>query len=238
MSKPKILIWDLETGGVNALRSDLGMMLCFGYKWFGERGVYCRTVDEFPGWYDKQRGVNDEPLLVEALQIMDDADLLVAHYGDKFDRRFLQGRCVIHNLMPPPPTKQRDTLRIARRAFNFSSNRLGALALTLGLKEQKYQKTRDEWPGWWLGAMAGDRKSIHDMAEYCKQDVKTLEAVYSRIRSYDWEHPRLIADRSKCRVCAGRVEYRGVAHVGENVYRRFVCVKCGRWDREHKAVKL
>ena len=243
MNEPKVLIWDLETGGVNALRSDLGMMLCFGYKWLGEKQTYCPTVDEFPGWFDggrgrKGRGVNDKPLLLHALKIMEQADLLVAHYGDKFDRRFFQGRCAIHNLMPPPPTKQRDTLRIARRAFNFSSNRLGALALTLELTEEKHQKTRDEWPGWWLRAMAGDRQAIHEMAKYCKQDVRTLEQVYLRLRPYDWEHPRLFADRSLCRMCGGPVCYKGKAYVGENFYKRFVCLKCGKWDRDRKAMEV
>lgn len=232
----RILIWDLETGGVNGLRSDLGTILCFGYKWLGEKEVNVITADQFRGWFSKKKGISDYGLLKAGLKVMSDADLLVAHYGDKFDRREFQGRCVIHGFNPPPPTKQRDTWRIAKRAFNFSSNRLGELAKTLGIEEQKYVKSRSEWPGWWIRSMAGDRTALESMAEYCAQDVRTLEQVYLRIRQYDYQHPRLIMDRSRCGLCGGPITYRGYAYVGTNRYRQFFCKKCGRWDRERKAV--
>jgi len=232
----KILFWDLETGGVNALRSDLGVTLCFGYKWLGDDDVHVLTVDKFPGWFTKAHGVQDKGLLIAAVSIMDEAELLVAHYGDKFDRRFLQGRLAIHGLPSPSPVKQRDTWRIARRAFNYSSNRLGNLAMTLGLTEQKHQKTRDEWPGWWFRAMAGDQTAIHEMAEYCAQDVRTLEEIYFRIRQYDYPHPRLVIDRSLCGICGSKdITYHGFAYVGQNRYRQFQCKSCGKWDRERKA---
>jgi hypothetical protein len=215
----------------------LGFILNFGYKWLGEKKVDVLTVDNYPGWFSKRKGVNDKPLLKHALQIMEEADLMVAHYGDKFDRRFFQGRCAIHDLTPPPPTKQRDTWRIAKSAFCFSSNRLGALAMTLGLYEQKHVKQRNEWPGWWVRAMAGDKNAIHQMAEYCAQDVRTTEAVYLRIRQYDNPHPRMYTDRGVCGVCGGKVQYRGFAYVGVNKYRRYRCSQCGKWGRETKAWK-
>ena len=228
----KILLWDLETGGVNAFRSDLGFILNFGYKWLGDERTHVLTVDQFPGWFSVKGSINDKPILEAALKIMEKADLLVAHYGDKFDRRFFQGRCAIHGLLPPPPTKQRDTWAIARRAFNFSSNRLGNLAEVLGLGEKKHQKTRDEWPGWWFRAMSGDVTAIHKMSEYCKQDVRTLEQIYLRIRPYDTIHPRVIVDRQLCGTCGGAIQYRGFSFVGVYKYRRFQCQECGKWDRE------
>lgn len=232
----KILLYDFETGGVNALRADLGFVLCFGYKFLGEKRTHVLTVDQFPGWFSTQTSINDKPILQAALRIMENADILVGHYADKFDRRFFQGRCVIHGLLPPPPTKQRDTWAIARRAFNFSSNRLGNLAETLGLTEKKHQKSRNEWPGWWFRAMAGDVTAIHKMAEYCKQDVRTLEQIYLRIRAYDHPHPRLIEKRSQCGICGGSTQYRGFAFVGFYKYRRFQCMECGKWDRERTRV--
>ena len=230
----KVLIWDLETGGVNAFRANLGFVLNFGYKWLGEKATKVLTVDQFPGWFSTDSSIDDRLLVAAALRIMERADLLVAHYGDKFDRRFFQGRCVIHGLTPPPPTKQRDTWAIARRAFNFSSNRLGALADTLGLPEQKHHKTRDEWPGWWFRAMSGDTRAIHAMARYCRQDVLTLEQVYLRIRAYDLPHPRLTGDGTVCGVCGGAVQFRGFSCVGVYRYRRFQCIKCGKWGRLQK----
>lgn len=237
MPKPKILLFDIETGGVNALRSDLGFMLNFGYKFLGEKHAHCLTVDGFPKWFTTKNGINDKGILKAALEIMEDADILVGHFASVFDRRFLQGRCAIHGLQPPPPTKMRDTCMIARSAFNFSSNRLQNLADVLRLPVKKLHKeVPDNWPNWWFRAMAGDKTAIHEMAEYCKQDVEALEHLYLALRPFDQAHIRIYEDREKCGACGGDVQYRGTCFVGQLKYRRFVCTECGRWDRERKAL--
>jgi hypothetical protein len=238
MPKPKILLFDIETGGVNALRSDLGFVLNFGYKWLGSKTVHCLTVDQFPGWFSTKGSINDKGILKAALKIMEEADLLVGHFASVFDRRFLQGRCAIHGLTPPPPTKMRDTCMVARSAFNFSSNRLQNLADVLKLPVKKYHKeVPDEWPGWWFRAMSGDTAAIHAMAKYCKQDVEALEALYIALRPFDQAHIRVHEDREKCRICGGNVQYRGTCFVGENKYRRTQCQSCGKWDRLRTALK-
>lgn len=230
---PKILIWDLETAGVNALNCDLSSIVCFGYKWLGEKHSHVLTIDQFPNWFSKD-GLNDYGLLKRGLEIISEADLTVAHYGDRFDKPFFAGRCIINKLTPPPPVKMRDTWYIAYKAFKFSSNRLANLADILGVGEKKYsKKVPDEWPGWWLKAMAGNEKAIHEMAKYCKQDVQTLEQVYLRLAPYDTAHPR-VYDRSVCGFCGGEVEYRGFEITRESRYRRFQCLKCGKWGRDGK----
>lgn len=237
MTEPRILIFDLETAGVNALRSDLGAVVMFGYKWLGDKKAHALTIDQYNGWFSR-KGLNDKPLLKAALKLMAEADLLVAHFGSRFDRRFFQGRCAIHDLEAPPPTKLRDTWEISRRAFNFSSNRLTDLADNLRLKHKKQSKDKPEhWPGWWHRVLAGDRSAIREMKEYCINDVEALEELYLRIRKYDNTHPRIWEDRERCRLCGAKVQYRGSCFVGELKYRRFQCTGCGRWDRERRALK-
>jgi hypothetical protein len=239
-NEPKILLLDCESGGVNALKSDLGFLLCFGYKWLGEKTTKVLTVDEFPGWFSTSKGINDKPLLKAALKIMEEADILVGHFSSVFDRRFIQGRCAIHGLTPPPATRMRDTCMLARSAFNYSSNRLENLANVLKLPVKKYHKEcPDEWPGWWFRAMSGDKSAIHAMARYCAQDIETLEHLYLALRRYDNASPRLYEDRETCSVCGSGVQYRGIAIVGQHRYRRYQCTRpsCGRWDRERKALK-
>jgi hypothetical protein len=97
------------------------------------------------------------------------------------------------------------------------------------------KKGGSEWPGWWLGALAGDKKAIRAMGKYCAQDVRCLEQIYLRLRAYDQQHPRVITDRSKCAVCGGPIEYRGFAYKLTNRYRRYRCQKCCRWGQESKA---
>lgn len=228
----------LETAGVNALKSDLSVIVNFGYKWLGDKKAQVLTIDQYPNWFSKRKGLNDHGLLKAALDIMDEAELTVAHYGDRFDKPFFNGRCLINKLNPPAPAKMRDTWYIAYKTFNFSSNRLKNLAAILGLDEQKYdKKIPDEWPGWWMRTLAGDEQAIHDMAKYCAQDVQTLEQVYLRLRQFDNAHPRVTEDRAKCPVCGGDVNYRGFALTANQRYRRYQCKKCGKWGRDTKRAK-
>jgi len=240
MTEPRVLIWDLETGGVNAFYADLGFILNFGYKWLGEEETHILRVSDYRGWFKRERDcpIDDKPLIKEALEIMSQADVLVAHYGDKFDRKFFQGRCAIHDLKPPPPTIQRDTCLLAWKYFKFRSNRLAALANHFNLDEHKYEKKRNEWPGWWLRAMAGSKTAIEEMGEYCKQDVRTTEGVYLRIRPYDQAHPRLHGPIEKCRHCGGKMEYSGYRVTLQKRYRRTRCSECGAYDKENMPIKV
>ncbi len=217
---------------MNALKADLGFVVCFGFKWAHQKKAHCLTISR-----KALRHFNDRPLLRKASKIFAEADLIVAHFGSVFDRRFFQGRLLINKLPPIPPTKMRDSCMIARSVAAFSSNRLGHLSNLLGLKTRKYsKKAGSEWPGWWFRVMQGDMAALREMAAYCKQDVLALEALYERLRPFDNAHPRLVMNRDLCGVCGGEVEYRGFAYVGINRYRRFVCVSCRRWDRSRSRI--
>lgn len=229
MKQPKILFFDIETAGVNALRSDLGFVLMCGFKWNYEKQVRVFTITQ-----KELKNFNDGPLLTRLSKEYAKADLTVAHFGTIFDRRFLQGRLLIHNLPPIPPTRMRDTCLIARSVANFSSNRLKNLGDTLKLKHRKMDKG-DGWPEWWFGAMRGDMSAIHKMAKYCRDDVLALEELYYRLLPFDNAHPRIYNDDS-CRSCGGKVQHRGMAFIGERKYRRWQCVECGKWDRSRKAL--
>jgi hypothetical protein len=222
----KILTFDLETAGVNARRSDLGFVILFGYKWSYEKKAGLISIDR-----KSLAKFDDKKLLVSASRIMEEADLVVGHFASIFDRRFFQGRLLINGLPPIPPTKMRDTCLIARSVGNFSSNRLKHLAKILKLKHQKLE---NNWPDAWFQVMRGNMKVLREMGEYCKGDVLATEELYTCLTPFDNSHPRMITDRSKCRLCGGEVEYRGFSYVGERAYRRFVCKKCRRWDRERR----
>jgi uncharacterized protein YprB with RNaseH-like and TPR domain len=224
----KILFFDIESAGVNALKSDLGFVILFGYKWAHEKEAHVLTADQ-----KSLRAFDDKPLLTRASQLLTEADLTVAHFGSIFDRRFIQGRLLINGLPPIPPTKMRDTCLIARSVANYSSNRLKHLAKILNLRHQKLE---NNWPTAWFKVMQGDIKALKGMAEYCKGDVMALEELYLRLRPFDNAHPRIITDRSRCPNCGGQVEYRGFVWATGNRYRRFVCTKCGHWSRETKKI--
>ena len=229
VNNPKILSFDIESAGVNALKSDLGIVIVFGYKWLHERTAHVLTISR-----KDLADFDDRKLLVAACKIFSEADLVIGHYASVFDRRFIQGRLLINNLPPIPQTKMRDTCMMARSIANYSSNRLKHLAKILGLH---HQKTENNWPTAWFEVMRGNMEALADLAEYCKHDVLAVEELYLRLRSFDNPHPRMVADREKCGVCGGDVEYRGFAYVGQLKYRRYVCRTCRRWDRSRRAEK-
>ena len=229
MNEPKILFYDIESAGVNALKADLGFVIVFGYKWNYEKRAHSLTIDQ-----SSLKKFDDRHLLREASILITAADLVVTHFGSVFDRRFLAGRLLIHNLSPIPFTKMRDTCMVARSVANYSSNRLKHLARILNLRHQKLE---NGWPDAWFKVMQGDMRALAGLAHYCEGDVLALEDLYNRLRPFDNAHPRINDDRTACPVCGGQVEYRGFAYAESLKYRRFVCQKCRRWGRERKAVK-
>lgn len=227
--QPKILLFDIESAGVNALKSDLGFVIIFGYKWLDEKKAHTLTLDK-----KSLQQFSDRKLLIEASKLFDEADLIVGHFASVFDRRFIQGRLLINALPPIPNVKMRDTCIMARSIANFSSNRLKHLAKILNFKNQKLE---NNWPTAWFEVMRGNMDHLHALAKYCEGDVLALEELYLYLRPFDNPHPRIIADRSKCGVCGGSVQYRGKDHIGQLTYRRFRCNKCFKWGRDRNCIK-
>lgn len=225
----RILFFDIETAGVNALKSDLGFVILFGYKWSDEKETHCIQIDR-----KSLDTFSDKKLLMQASKLFLEADLIVGHYASIFDARFINGRLLINNLPPIPPVKLRDTKFMASVQANFSSNRLKHLAKILGLRHQKLE---NNWPMAWFQVMRGNMKTLNEMAEYCKGDVIAMEELYYRLRPFDKSHPRIVPDKTKCAACGGGIQYRGFAVLDHNRYRRFQCQQCGKWDRERKAIK-
>lgn len=228
-TEPRILTFDIESAGVNALKSDLGFVILFGYKWNFEKDAHVLQIDS-----KSLAAFDDRRLLEEASKLFEEADLLVGHFASVFDRRFIQGRLLIQGLPPIPPTKIRDTCMIARSVANFSSNRLKYLAKILNLKQQKMD---NDWPNAWFQVMAGNTKALKGLARYCKGDVLATEELYQRLLPFDNAHPRVHVDRATCGSCGGAIQYRGIAYVLGRRYRRFQCKVCSKWGRETTAVK-
>ena len=214
---------------MNALQADLGFVIVFGYKWSDEKEAHSITISR-----EKLKRFDDSDLLKEASLLLEQADLVVAHFGSVFDRRFIQGRLLINKLPPIPFTKMRDTCMIARSIAKFSSNRLKHLAKILGMRHRKLE---NNWPTAWFKVMQGDMDALKGLAHYCEGDVLALEELYLRLRPFDNPHPRILDDRTKCPVDGGTIQYRGWAYVNDLKYRRYQCQKCGKWGRERHSSK-
>lgn len=221
--------WKENVGAKQVLEN--GQMLSFAAKWLGGDKVY---------YQDVQHG-DEKQMLTILFGLLDEADIVVAHNGDKFDLPHIQGRGLVLGLNPPAPYKTVDTVKVARYEFNFPSNSLEYLATVLELKNRK--DGHKKFPGFelWLGVLANNPEAWEEMREYNIQDILVLEELYLKMRPYMKRHPNVgVFDDKEEAVCpkcgSVHIHYRGFAHTNVGRYHRFQCNSCGGWGRTRLSI--
>lgn len=188
----KILIYDLETSPnvgwfwragykQNIMPNQIlkeRAIICVSYKWVGEDTVYNLSWD---------KNQCDKFLIEQFVEVLNEADLIVAHNGDNFDIKWFKTRALYHRIPTLPNYKQFDTLKIAKSKLYLNSNRLDYISKFLGF-EGKIHTTPDLWN---KVVMQNDRSAIKDMLDYCDEDVRQLEKVYNELKHLD--NPRFHA---------------------------------------------
>lgn len=236
----KILFYDIENTA-NVVRTWGGRMydlqaikvvkpwelLSVGYKWLGEKEVHCLT---------RQNQKSDKQLLGKFINLLNQADIVVAHNAVKFDNKQIATRLVKHDIDPPRPFKTIDTRIVAKSKFNFNSNKLDDLGEFLGLgRKIKHGEGFELWER----CEANERAAWETMVRYNKQDVVLLERIYLKLRPWMSAHPNT-AERgiSACPKCASKhLVSNGFRTDMAGVYRRYQCQACGGWAREREGIK-
>jgi len=221
--------WKENVGAKQVLEN--GKMLSFAAKWLGSDTIFYEDVS-----------VNDERHMLSILfGLLDEADIVVAHNGDKFDLPHIQGRGLVLGLHPPSPYKTVDTVKVARYEFNFPSNSLEYLSIVLELNTKK--GGHKKFPGFelWLGCLANNPEAWAEMKEYNIIDIVVLEELYLRMRPYMRRHPNVgVFDDPSEPVCpkcgSNHIQYRGYAHTNVGRYHRFQCSTCGGWGRSRISI--
>jgi DNA polymerase elongation subunit (family B) len=234
----KVLILDIETApimayvwniwnqnvGTQMIKSDW-FCLTWAAKWLFEDKVYSGKLTP------KEARKQDDKRIIKGIWAMiNEADIVIAHNGDKFDIPKLNQRFIIHKLNPPLPYQSIDTLKHIRRQFGFTSNKLDYVNQLLSLP----RKTEHEGFPLWERCMAGNEAALNIMEDYNVGDVKILEDTYLRIRSWIKPHPNLglfILDEteSHCPTCGHTdLKEEGKPYVtSANRYTQFRCGNCG-----------
>jgi DNA polymerase elongation subunit (family B) len=192
MRVPKIVLYDVETTTMKVHTWGLypkyishdniiedWSIICGAWKTLGSEKVHAVKIDP-------KDPKNDLEVVTKLREVLVDADMVIAHNGDKFDWRKLNARLICHGLDPLPKIPSCDTLKEVRKIAAFSSNRLDFLAKKL-IGEGKLSTGY----GLWLDVMNGNKKALKDMVEYCKVDVVRLEQVYMKLRPYMRSHPHV-----------------------------------------------
>ena len=204
--QPKILFYDIETSQLNSSHWALfnqniqtrsitteWHIICISYKWLHEKKVHTLSLD-----FDKST-TDDYDICKGIRKVFKEADLIVGHNADKFDFKKIMARWVYHNINPLPPILSVDTLKEARKAFKFTSNKLDYIAqyLKVGAKLETGGLFL------WEQVSKGNKSALQKMAKYCEVDVVILEKIYLRLRPFMSNHPNLStdADRVNCPSC-------------------------------------
>ena len=246
MTSPKILVLDIETSPLEAwcwglwkqyvsleqIKSEW-TILAFAAKWLGKRTIlYADTGG---------RGVNkvrDDKLLMKAIwNLLDEADLVVAQNGKRFDVKRINARLIEHGFGPPSPYRVIDTLLVARKYFAFTSQKLAWTSKHLTDAPKSEHK---KFPGFelWVECLKDNPKAWAEMRKYNRQDVVSCEKVYLKMRPWIENHPNLgtydESDRPMCPKCGSTsVELAGTRRSvkQQGMYIRYRCNDCGGWAR-------
>ena len=243
VKQAKILIFDLETapslGYVwgkwqqnihdNQLEHDW-FLITWSAKWLFEDKVYSGKLTS-----KEAIDQNDKRIVKSLWAMINEADILIGHNINKFDRKKMNTRFLVHGINPPSSYLMIDTLHHARKQFSFHSNKLDFLAQTLGVG----QKVKHEGFDMWKKCMQGDEESINKMQQYNDGDILINEEVYIKIRAYIKPHPNLnlfLAEGSTtCPTCSSdKLVYNGEYSTYANTYTEYKCKRCGNSCRANK----
>ena len=236
----KIVYWDIEsspnivyTWGAGYEENVIEViepwfMLSFAYRWEGvpEKSTTCIIVTP------EEARAGDDSRIVEALRdVLDEADIAIAHNGDNFDKKKFNARLIKHGLTPPQPYRTIDTLKVARGNFKFNSNRLDSLGQFLEVGK-KVPHTGFQL---WKDCMAGDEKALALMAKYNKGDISLLRDVYMKLRPFMPTHPNLalygdVSACPKCEADSTHLRSRGYRYTNLTRKQTWHCLVCGGWS--------
>tara|TARA_R110000772_G_C13202220_1_gene430164 strand:+ start:25 stop:942 length:918 start_codon:yes stop_codon:yes gene_type:complete len=200
-AKIKRLFYDIETSQyeVRSFRigyklnlgyhnvTKLAKIICISWKWEGEDKIYNLK------WDSK---MCDKTMLESFINVLNKADEIVAHNGDRFDIKWIRTRALFHKIPMKSKYRSLDTLKKAKSNFNFPNNRLDTIAQFLGVGA----KVEHDGMKMWDAVQDGDKEYLNEMVKYCDGDIVVLEDVYFAMQSYviNNTHVGTHNDKMKC----------------------------------------
>lgn len=246
----KILLLDIETAPAKVLTWNMykvnhtidqivedDYVLMWAAKWLDKNETMYDAVKfcSSPSNYSEK---GEKSIMKSLWNLLDEADMVIAHNGKNFDIRWINGCFIKHRIPPPSPFSVIDTKVESSRAARYLSHKLEYLAKKYKLKNLKMS------PGGlilWKKCMAGDKEAWSKMIKYCKQDIAVLEDVYKVLRPYMQLHPNLALfhDRSErvCPACESKkLNKKGFFYTRTGIYQRYRCLNCGKNIRDTKRI--
>jgi len=193
--QPSMLYWDIESSPQLHYAWGSGKwdtrplkvvkpryVISVSYMWEGTDQVHFLGLNSNPKFrpdypHTKRRFNVDQWVIGGLWHLLDKAEIVVAHNGNRFDWKRTNARLIPSGAPPYSPVTKIDTLLEYRKQAAFASNKLDDLAGELNI-EGKHSH-----PGlsmWW-GCMEGDPDMWTEIEKYNLQDVPVLRDVFKAI---------------------------------------------------------
>lgn len=222
-------VWQ-ENISIEQIKNDW-FILCWSAKWLNDNEVIGERVT---GREAKKN--NDKGIMKTLWKLMDEADVVIGHNGDDFDIPKIRTRFILNGLPPTSPFRSIDTVKIARKQFSFTHNKLDYLAQQFGLD----RKLKTDF-SLWEKCVKGDDSALQYMLDYNKKDVLILEEVYLKLRGWTKAHPNMNMFQPEigCSNCGSlKIQPKGYYTTQAGKYRTWVCGDCGAYSRETRKTLL
>jgi hypothetical protein len=242
---PKVLVFDLETlpnevyswrvgrniflTHENIIRD--GCMLSYAARWLFSGDVHKDILT--PEEVEKR---DDSRIAKSLWKLIDEAHVVIAHYGKGFDKKKMNTAFKLAGLNRPSPYQMIDTKYEVAKNFSFLNNTLDNIARQLGC-----HRKIDTHYELWLRCLRGEQDALDEMLEYNVMDVFVLEDVYMELRGWIDSHPNLAVycetDQSICPTCTSEKLHliQDVYGTPANAYEVYRCEDCGAIVRTRKS---
>jgi len=238
---PRVLLFDIETRFATVEMQTYSLkqysnylphksvtepvkIVCLAWKWLGSNVISSTSVMADKERFKENKG--DDGYVIGVLrQLLDEADVAIAHNGNGFDLKVAKARMIAHGLDPITDPVMIDTLKASRQISKLESHSLSYLCRYYGLD------AKDESPDW-RKVWEGDPETIKDCERYCRQDVRALEALYLKLQPWIKGHPNFAKyiknqHHEACPHCnSDSFQKRGTAARRTGLFQRFHCNNC------------
>ena len=242
--KPKVLIYDIETApilgyvwrlwdnnvGLNQIENDW-YILSWSAKWLGAPEDEVMYMDQ-----SKAENIEDDKELLGGIwSLLNEADIVITQNGKKFDQKKLNARFILNGMQPPNSYRHIDTLKIAKRVFGFTSNKLEYMTDKLCTKYKKLKHAKFAGFALWKECLAGNQEAWAEMELYNRYDVLSLEELYLIFAAWDNSINFNCYHDDEETICkCGSTDFKksGFHYSNAGKYQKWKCKACGHETRD------
>lgn len=242
---PRVAVFDIETAPLEAYvwgkkisGGYLGdhqiikdwSMLCWTARWLfdGDWMGACVTPEE-------ATAREDASIMEPLWKFMDEADVIIAHFGSKFDIPKSNLRLAVNGYKPPSPFQVIDTKQAAAKVFGSVSNSQDFLCKRFGLTP----KIETDFKLWrrCVEPQLDQKEALAEMMRYNVGDVYGLEELYLHVKAWLKTPVNLSMytdnERRECGICLS-TELKALSApytTKAGQYESYRCLKCGSIGR-------